>query len=153
MASKFPERSARLEMFFKSLNIKRKAFSEKINIQYGVLSQIVNGHVTLTANLVDRIVQAYPNLNADWILRGNGEMILEPNTTTTVTESQPNYGPRAITLDTLSDVIRSLQDQVDSLERDRRMLINALNLLEEQGGTIESLERRVAYLEGIAKKP
>jgi len=120
MADKYPDRGKRLDLFFKSLNIKRKEFADKINIKYGVLSQIVNGHVTLTPNLADRVVQAYPDLSTAWLLHGIGAMLNENTQAAIVEETQEHR--RRIALDDLADLIRNLQDQVAANEYEIALL-------------------------------
>lgn len=120
MADKYPDRGKRLDLFFKSLNIKRKEFADKINIKYGVLLQIVNGHVTLTPNLADRVVQAYPDLSTAWLLHGIGAMLNENTQAAIVEETQEHR--RRIALDDLADLIRNLQDQVAANEYEIALL-------------------------------
>ena len=108
-------------MFFNSLNIKRKDFLETTGLGYAFFSQLLTGQAEITATTADRIGQAYTRLSTSWLLHGTGEMLLEyertgRDTSSELAEPLPQYGPKAITLDSLADVIRSLQDQLSDHE-------------------------------------
>lgn len=85
----------------------------------------------LTGNLAGRVVAAYPNLSFNWLMDGEGEMLLSQyggdiGEGRELAEPVTPYGPKAITLDTLADVIRSLQDQLADHEARLRAAENAL---------------------------
>lgn len=78
MKAKYPERAGRLREFFKHLNISNKEASSKLGYDRpAYVSQLLNQHSTITASVVYRLANAYPNLNPKWLLDGEGEMLLD----------------------------------------------------------------------------
>ena len=129
--SKHPDRGKRLKLFFNSLNINRKDFLQKTGLGYAFFSQLLTGAAEITATTADRISQAYTQLSAAWLLHGTGEMLLEyeragRDAGSELAEPLPQYVPKALTVDGLADVIRSLQDQLSDHEARIRGLENEL---------------------------
>jgi len=54
-------------------------FADIIKIQRSSISHMVNGRNKASADMVIRILQAYPEIRAEWIMRGEGEMFKKDN--------------------------------------------------------------------------
>ena len=50
-------------------------FARIIGIDKGDLSRIVNGKRPINQHFVDTILKHFPEINADWLLNGDGEML------------------------------------------------------------------------------
>ena len=52
--------------------------SIELNIPQTTLNRQVSGVSTLSSAVVESILAYFPNLSAEWLLRGKGEMYLQP---------------------------------------------------------------------------
>lgn len=59
----------------KSKQLTQKEFSEQINFSRSSLSEIESGTRCLNLGLIEAIKAAYPDINMDWLLTGEGEML------------------------------------------------------------------------------
>lgn len=50
-------------------------FSKKVNINTAVLSHILNGRNNVSLDVVMKIIENCPNINLEWLMTGNGDMI------------------------------------------------------------------------------
>lgn len=53
------------------------AFANKINVRQNTLSQYFNNKRTLSLDVVLKTSQAYPDLNMNWLITGDGEMLVD----------------------------------------------------------------------------
>lgn len=58
----------------KSKQLTQKEFSEQINFSRSSLSEIESGTRCLNLGLIEAIKAAYPDINMDWLITGEGEM-------------------------------------------------------------------------------
>lgn len=77
MRAKHPERAKRLRDFLNRLKINNITLASKLGIKPAFISQLLNKHSTVTANMALRIAHVYPTLNINWLLDGTGEMLIE----------------------------------------------------------------------------
>ena len=54
-------------------------FAKKIDRDPAYLSKVINDKVALSKKLVDSIINCFPNVNGNWILTGEGEMVVSGN--------------------------------------------------------------------------
>lgn len=66
----------RLEAFFNHTNLGNNAFGKKIGESGAQVSYMIKSKTNFGVDKVLKIVNAFPDLNPDWLLRGAGEMIL-----------------------------------------------------------------------------
>jgi hypothetical protein len=74
----------RLNVFFKSLNLKLTSFSEITGIGQSTFSELIKFENTDKIKypgyeVLNKLLVAYPNLSAEWLLRGEGEMFRNGN--------------------------------------------------------------------------
>jgi transcriptional regulator with XRE-family HTH domain len=102
--------------------------ADKAGIHNAVISRIINANTaTVRSDTLEAVVRAYPNLNARWLLTGNGKMWLKDDELAAVQE--PDYKEQYI------EARKQLEKQNQTLER--------LNQLQEQ---------RLADLERLIRK-
>ena len=56
----------------KSLSV--NALSKQINVAQATLNPQLRGDRTLAANIVEKILEAFPDVSAEWLMRGVGTM-------------------------------------------------------------------------------
>ena len=53
------------------------AFAKKIGIPQVSLNNYTRGRRKLRLEVIEAVIQAFPNISAEWLLRGEGDMIRE----------------------------------------------------------------------------
>lgn len=80
----------RLKEFLSSQKIGRNKFEEQINISTGYMSSKA---ITVTSDVIEKTVSAYPDLNLDWLITGEGSM-LKSEISNMLAESPMEYGKK-----------------------------------------------------------
>lgn len=62
----------RLKEFLSKQKIGRNKFEEQLGISTGYMS---SKSATITSDVIEKVTSAYPDLNLNWLITGNGEMI------------------------------------------------------------------------------
>ena len=62
----------RLREFMDDKALTSKSLASKIGVQASTFSHYFNGRNSPSAKVMDKLLSAYPELNADWLLRGVG---------------------------------------------------------------------------------
>jgi transcriptional regulator with XRE-family HTH domain len=102
----------RVNEFRKSNDLSVNAFAQSLNMNQATLNQQLkeDGHgVTLTT--ISLILQAYPDLSAEWLLRGDGSMKKGDNWK--VTEFIPIQN---------NDLVDALKDHIATLKADNERM-------------------------------
>ena len=60
--------------FFDSLNVSANAFSKQIGLPQRTVNNYVTGDRSLSIDFIEAILAAFPELSAEWLLRGRGSM-------------------------------------------------------------------------------
>lgn len=64
----------RVREFLSCNSISVNSLAKQINVAQATLNPQLRGDRTLAANIVVKILEAFPNISAEWLLRGEGEM-------------------------------------------------------------------------------
>ena len=70
------QQSERFSQLIEALNISQVVLAELIGYSQEYVSQIASGKRTLTRGVLQNIANKLPNVNLEWLIRGNGEMML-----------------------------------------------------------------------------
>ncbi len=114
----------RIETLKKYYGLSTRALAVKCGINQPTLDRMLKGINALNLNCVTSILTTFPEISADWLMRGEGEMLNTPAT-------DPN-----------TDRINSLIDTIATLQE-------AINTKSE---TITALSDRIKQLEALIKK-
>lgn len=79
----------RIKLFIESRNISLRSFDESVGMSKGYMSRQIKSHASVGGDVLERIIDTYPELNPIWLLKGEGEMLLPIDNV--VKESQPYY--------------------------------------------------------------
>ena len=60
--------------FLSCNSISINSLAKQINVAQATLNPQLRGDRTLAANIVVKILEAFPGISAEWLLRGEGEM-------------------------------------------------------------------------------
>lgn len=66
--------SQRVREFLSCNSISINSLAKQINVAQATLNPQLRGDRTLAANIVVKILEAFPDISAEWLLRGVGEM-------------------------------------------------------------------------------
>ena len=93
----------RFELFFNSLKMKKLQFDNQIGMARGMTGKILTG-TSLSAETTSKIFSLYPNLNANWLFKGEGPMYLNTDESNSIVplETPSVYGfkmPTVLTVD------------------------------------------------------
>ena len=64
----------RVKLVLEDKSISVKALSKQINVAQATLNPQLRGDRTLAANIVEKILTAFPDVSAEWLMRGIGSM-------------------------------------------------------------------------------
>lgn len=67
----------RLKIFVKSLNMGQNTFEKEVGIANGY---IASKSQTISSDTVERVIEKYPELNLEWLFRGEGKMLKSSST-------------------------------------------------------------------------
>ena len=83
--------------------------SSELGLSQTTLNRQVTGVSALSSSVIEAILTYFPNLSAEWLLRGKGEMYLQSNS--------DNLNQSASDLEKLREENLRLQGEIRALER------------------------------------
>jgi transcriptional regulator with XRE-family HTH domain len=115
------EKIVRLKTLLTRLGLSQKDFSKTIGISSTMMSNIMSGDRDLGWKHAYNIQAKFPNVNPQWLLKGEGEMFLHGKDLT-VAEIYPIPEPETIA----DPEERAAWDRVRVLERENRELLETV---------------------------
>ena len=73
---------SRLKAYLKFKEIPINQLEKEINVGASTLSKALKNNNVIGIDKIEKILLAYPDLSAEWLMRGNGEMILHESVET-----------------------------------------------------------------------
>ena len=67
----------RLQQFLQAENLSPSRFADQIGIQRSGMSHILSGRNKPGFDFIEKMLLAYPSLNAEWLITGKGKMYKE----------------------------------------------------------------------------
>lgn len=67
----------RLKSYFKLKNFKQNAVAQRIDVSAGFLSRVLNNEEEITAKVIFGLSKSFAELNLNWLMSGEGEMLVE----------------------------------------------------------------------------
>lgn len=67
----------RIKKIIESTGLSERAFAEIIGVKQNTLNQQLKGERGLSLETISKILISYKDISAEWLLRGEGEMIKE----------------------------------------------------------------------------
>jgi len=123
----------RLNEIMQFYSLRKSDFSKKIGLDnYSTITRIASGDYRPSYEVLNRIINSFPEVNATWLLTGKGEMLNNQET------SQNNTTDKAKIIDWLNreledkrEIIRHLMKQADQKDEEVKSLKSELSMLEE----------------------
>ncbi|WP_188465508.1 helix-turn-helix transcriptional regulator [Marivirga lumbricoides] len=84
----------RIQFFIAQKGISMRQFEMSIGASNGVISNAIKNSKDIRASWLSIIIETYPEIDANWLLTGKGEMISKENSYTTQIMNEPllEYG-------------------------------------------------------------
>ena len=79
----------RIILFIRHKNLSMRAFDISIGVGNGYTSKQSKSGASVGSDVLERIIDVYPDLNPLWLISGKGDMVLDINTSE---EPLPEYG-------------------------------------------------------------
>lgn len=110
----------RLEAFMKKENLNANSLTVKAKLSNGLVNKALKNRSSMNSDSIERILCAYPRLNASWLMTGKGIMYVEelPETTDYISNAQNN--------DSLVFFLRNRNKELES--ENRRLLVENASL-------------------------
>ncbi len=115
---------SRIKTFIKSLAMTERAFALNCGIAQNTMSYYLTGQRKLSYDAVQKILDTYPNLSAEWLTRGKGEMLLSDcpdanldrvmKLVDTIATLQDSLSEKSKTISLLKEKIAELETQLKS---------------------------------------
>ena len=71
----------RLKNWMKLEGLKPSEFADIIGVNRATISHILSGRNKPSIDFLEKLLQAYPNLNSNWLITGIGYMVIQKKTT------------------------------------------------------------------------
>ena len=78
----------RIIILLKELGLNHSQFADEIGVQRSSISHILSGRNKPSFEFLQKLFQAYPRINADWLIIGREPMFLDSNSTGEATSSE-----------------------------------------------------------------
>ena len=65
----------RIQLILKSKSLSPSQFADEIQVQRSSISHILSGRNKPSLDFIMKILSTYPELNADWLIFGKGQMV------------------------------------------------------------------------------
>ena len=108
----------RINLILKAKNITARQFAEEIGIQPSGMSHIMSGRNNPSLEFVNKVVRRYPEIDANWLLLGRGEMYMTGSAGLTPDPSPKERGMGSVE-PTLFSVPEATQGAVETGTVDR----------------------------------
>lgn len=131
---KFPDRAERLRLFFNHFSIRNVDAAKRLGLSRSAfISQLLNKDATITTDVAIRMGKAYPALDVDWLLHGEGEMLKsEKPAGNEVNEPALPYRPES-PIEHLGMLLDDYKQRIIALEAKVILLESRLEGLEKGG--------------------
>lgn len=69
----------RIQLFMRARNLNAAQLAEEINVQKSGISHILTGRNNPSLDFIQKILNRYPEINAEWLIMGQGAMFRDMN--------------------------------------------------------------------------
>ena len=119
----------RINLILRAKNITARQFAEEIGIQPSGMSHILGGRNNPSLDFVSKVLRRYPEIDANWLLLGKGEMYTSSQSPTPmeasreeVTPSEPSlFEEDPIESPSVAEPVRPPMYQQEAIEEEERL--------------------------------
>lgn len=113
---------SRIKSLISQMGSSTRAFALKCGLRQNTLSNQLNGMRELSLQTISAILNSNPEISAEWLMRGNGEMLL----------GEPTNSAELDRINKLVDTIATLQDTINAKNASIATLTERIKQLENQ---------------------
>lgn len=128
--TELPPIMVRLQQFIQHMNLSVYQVNRTAGLCQGLLTNAFNKKQGLTTSTLERLLLAYPMLNANWLIVGQGEMLLseKPETSNDLSDSQSHIQNLQTLQDQCVEMLKQIQQmkQKEQADSDARLLNSIL---------------------------
>lgn len=103
-----------------------REFAEKIGVKQVTLNQQISGDRKLSLDIVFSILNSFPDISAEWLLRGKGNMYNTENSMPDIKTSDMQ--------NIYETVVRDKDEQIEKMKAEINQLIGENSIMREQLG-------------------
>jgi transcriptional regulator with XRE-family HTH domain len=107
----------RIEKILRLEQISSSRFADEIGVQRSSISHLFSGRNKPSLELIQKILQRYPNLSTEWLLTGKGEMYKKLNQPSLFVEpilSEPNQITKPTIINNEESIVTNNENEVSS---------------------------------------
>ncbi len=134
----------RLQLFLEAQEINAYRVNKQAGLSKGLLTKALQGRKGLSSQSLEQILLAYPDLDADWLMTGRGEMIRKEKPAATAASPLPEDLERSLYRVLVWHLV--LQDKYTDTHDELDRLIA---LLDETGERLTSLKKQLATIRSL----
>ncbi|MCK4663896.1 MAG: helix-turn-helix transcriptional regulator [Bacteroidales bacterium] len=114
---------SRIEILLKKEILTPSKFADKIGVQRSSISHILTGRNNPSLELIQKILNNFPDINAEWLIIGKGNMYkteVQTNIFETIEKKKDLFSEKQIQFDEKNDnIINKIEknDEVDGLKK------------------------------------
>lgn len=109
-------RGMRLKEFAETYKLKQKALAQRLDVSPGFISRIMTGQEDFTGKLILNLSEMFPLLNLNWLIRGDGPMLLARQEQILVQEPEVVYRPMPKTVQDFRRYFEAYERRLQELE-------------------------------------
>lgn len=117
----------RIKKIINHYGLSDRAFAIKCGIKQNTFSNQINGVREISLQTINSILITFENISAEWLLRGNGEMLLTSEQPTASNEND-RLSKLIDTIAFQQSTIKNHQKRIDELETENKRLEAQLTL-------------------------
>ncbi len=129
----------RIKELLHSKGVTINSFAKTAGVSQATINGQINGDIKISASLIYLVLETYPDISAEWLLRGEGSMLRTDAGTDIVLNNSNshhnNIGSGNLTHTINSDtdmwkkIIADKDEQIAELKKDKELLGNLLQTL------------------------
>lgn len=114
----------RIKSFINHSSLSKSAFASSIKMEQTTVNNQLLGKRSISIDLILSILEAYPDISSEWLLRGAGSMFKEENSyyPSALGEENDKYGVS----------VQKLKEKIISLEAENKVLRELVGLKEKE---------------------
>ncbi len=134
------EFAERLKNLIERLNMNKNSFSVKLGVSPTIIHNIIDGRGSKPSfEVLYKIVTTFKNVNAYWLLMGEGEMLIESNEKEKLVLSKSELDLKNEKIALYEELLKAKEETILSQKSENALLKKEIQRLEEQLGNNNSL--------------
>lgn len=114
---------------FKGMTIAQ--FERALGLSNGALAKAIRNNTAIGSDKLENILMAHPDISPMWLLKGQGEMLLQEGAVPTKQETAPSY-----LLDMLTQKDNTIREQAKEIGRLEQQVADLTQRLEKTAGDV-----------------